>query len=89
MFRLRLHDRHVLVVGASGAGKASVFWSILAALAPLVRTGTVVLHGIDPKRMELVFAPELFTHAHDRHPRRCRRPPRATRGRDDAAGRTG
>ena len=60
-FCLRLLGRHVLVVGASGAGKASVIWSPVAALAPLVRTGTVVLHGIDPKRMELVFAPELFT----------------------------
>src|SRR5437764_42311 len=54
-YRLQLLGRHVLVVGASGAGKASVFWSILTAVAPLVRVGSVVLHGIDPKRMELVF----------------------------------
>ena len=60
VYRLRLLGLHVLVVGASGAGKASVFWSIVTALAPLVRTGSVVLHGVDPKRMELVFAPELF-----------------------------
>ncbi len=60
VYGLRLLGRHVLVVGASGAGKASVFWSIVTALAPLVRTRSVVLHGIDPKRMELVFAPELF-----------------------------
>jgi len=61
LYRLRQHGRHVLIAGASGAGKASVLWSQVAALAPLVRIGAVVLHGIDPKRMELVFAPELFT----------------------------
>jgi S-DNA-T family DNA segregation ATPase FtsK/SpoIIIE len=60
LYRLRQHGRHVLIAGASGAGKASVLWSQVAALAPLVRVGSVVLHGIDPKRMELVFAPELF-----------------------------
>jgi S-DNA-T family DNA segregation ATPase FtsK/SpoIIIE len=61
MFCLRLLGRHTLVAGASGAGKGSAIWSPILAMAPLVRSRLVELHGIDPKRMELVFAPELFT----------------------------
>jgi hypothetical protein len=61
VFCLRLLGRHTLVAGASGAGKGSALWSPILAMAPLIRAGVVELHGIDPKRMELVFAPELFT----------------------------
>jgi len=56
-YRLRLRGRHILVAGASDSGKGSVLWSLVRALAPGVVAGTVELHGIDPKRMELVFAP--------------------------------
>ena len=40
---------HVLVAGATGAGKGSVLWSLIAGLAPAVRTGQVRLCVIDPK----------------------------------------
>ncbi|HEY0640936.1 MAG TPA: FtsK/SpoIIIE domain-containing protein [Pseudonocardiaceae bacterium] len=59
---LRLLGNQVLVVGSMGAGKASVLWAVLRALAPAIRTGMVQVFGIDPKGgMELGRAPALFT----------------------------
>ncbi|WP_285501523.1 FtsK/SpoIIIE domain-containing protein [Actinokineospora sp. NBRC 105648] len=59
--RLRLLGTHVLVVGVSGAGKGSLLWSVIRAVAPAVKAGTVRLYGIDPKGgMELGQAPEVF-----------------------------
>jgi S-DNA-T family DNA segregation ATPase FtsK/SpoIIIE len=40
---------HLLVAGATGSGKGSVIWSLLFALAPAIKTGTVRVHGIDLK----------------------------------------
>ena len=58
---LRLADRHVLVAGVSDAGKSSVMWSVLRALAPWIRSGMVQVFGIDPKGgMELGRAENLF-----------------------------
>ncbi|APU18385.1 FtsK/SpoIIIE domain-containing protein [Actinoalloteichus sp. GBA129-24] len=58
---LKLLGSHVLAVGATGAGKASVVWSLLWSLAPLLRSGVVRVYGIDPKGgMELGKAPDLF-----------------------------
>jgi S-DNA-T family DNA segregation ATPase FtsK/SpoIIIE len=58
---LRLLDRHVLVAGVSDAGKSSVVWALLRALAPWIRSGRVQVFGIDPKGgMELGRAPGLF-----------------------------
>ncbi|MGH3795254.1 MAG: FtsK/SpoIIIE domain-containing protein [Pseudonocardiaceae bacterium] len=58
---LRLLDRHILVAGVSDAGKSSVVWAVLRALAPLIRRGVVQVFGIDPKGgMELGRAPRLF-----------------------------
>ncbi|MGH3673702.1 MAG: FtsK/SpoIIIE domain-containing protein, partial [Pseudonocardiaceae bacterium] len=58
---LRLLDRHVLVAGVSDAGKSSVTWAVLRALAPAIRIGLVQVFGIDPKGgMELGRAPGLF-----------------------------
>jgi S-DNA-T family DNA segregation ATPase FtsK/SpoIIIE len=58
---LRLFDRHVLVAGVSDAGKSSVMWAVLRALAPAIRAGLVQVFGIDPKGgMELGRAPGLF-----------------------------
>ncbi|UVS76333.1 FtsK/SpoIIIE domain-containing protein [Actinokineospora sp. UTMC 2448] len=58
---LRLLGGQYLTVGVQGAGKASVLWSLLWALAPAIRSGSVRVLGIDPKGgMELGQAPELF-----------------------------
>jgi S-DNA-T family DNA segregation ATPase FtsK/SpoIIIE len=58
---LRLLDRHVLVAGVSDAGKSSVMWAVLRALAPWIRSGLVQVLGVDPKGgMELGRAPDLF-----------------------------
>ena len=42
-YRLRIRGTHVLVVGATGAGKGSVLWSIITQLVPGVCDGTVRL----------------------------------------------
>ncbi|WP_156757420.1 FtsK/SpoIIIE domain-containing protein [Actinokineospora pegani] len=61
-WRLRLLGGQHLIVGVQGAGKGSVLWSVLWAIAPLIRTGAVRVVGIDPKGgMELGQAPELFS----------------------------
>ncbi len=58
---LRLADRHILVAGVSDAGKSSVVWAVLRALAPWIRSGLVQVFGIDPKGgMELGRAEGLF-----------------------------
>ena len=58
---VRLLDRHILVAGVSDAGKSSVMWAVLRALAPWIRSGLVQVFGIDPKGgMELGRAPGLF-----------------------------
>jgi S-DNA-T family DNA segregation ATPase FtsK/SpoIIIE len=61
VLRLRLLGTHVLVVGATDAGKGSVLWSIIAALAGGVRSGLVRLWVFDPKGgMELAAGIPLF-----------------------------
>ncbi|MGH4009281.1 MAG: FtsK/SpoIIIE domain-containing protein [Pseudonocardiaceae bacterium] len=58
---LRLADRHILIAGVSDAGKSSVMWAVLRALAPWIRSGLVQVFGIDPKGgMELGRAERLF-----------------------------
>jgi DNA segregation ATPase FtsK/SpoIIIE, S-DNA-T family len=53
---------HTLVAGMTGAGKASVMWSLLVGLAPAVRTGLVRLVGVDLKAgMELTHAAGMFS----------------------------
>jgi S-DNA-T family DNA segregation ATPase FtsK/SpoIIIE len=60
-YRLRLLGTHVLVVGATGAGKGSVLWSTLAAIGPAVRDRLVEVWAIDPKGgMELAAGAPLF-----------------------------
>jgi S-DNA-T family DNA segregation ATPase FtsK/SpoIIIE len=58
---LRLLGTHVLIAGATGAGKGSVIWSLLRALLPGIAGGWVKVWGLDPKRMELSFGRSLFT----------------------------
>jgi S-DNA-T family DNA segregation ATPase FtsK/SpoIIIE len=61
-WRLKVRGNHVFVVGVTGAGKGSVIWSVLRALAPFVRAGLVEVHAIDPKGgMELEFGADLFS----------------------------
>ncbi len=60
-WRLQLVGSHVLVVGATGAGKGSVIWSLLLHLAPLIRSGLVSVWAVDPKGgMELAGGRSLF-----------------------------
>ncbi|XVQ11193.1 FtsK/SpoIIIE domain-containing protein [Spirillospora sp. CA-255316] len=59
-WRLRLSGTHVLIAGATGAGKGSVIWSTVRALLPLMLAGLVEVWAIDPKRMELSFGRALF-----------------------------
>ncbi|WP_238435284.1 MULTISPECIES: FtsK/SpoIIIE domain-containing protein [unclassified Frankia] len=60
-WQLPLLGSHVLVAGATGAGKGSVLWSIVRALAPAVRAGLVEIWACDPKGgMELAAGGPLF-----------------------------
>jgi len=46
---LPVRGTHVLIAGATGAGKGSVLWSLLGGLAPEIRDGRVAVWAIDPK----------------------------------------
>lgn len=60
-YDLSLLGTHVLVVGATGAGKGSVLWSIVAALGPALRDRTAQVWALDPKGgMELGGGRLLF-----------------------------
>lgn len=59
---LRLLGTQLLIVGATGAGKSSVVWSIIRALAAAIRDGLVQTWAIDPKGgIELAPGRRLFT----------------------------
>ncbi|GAA5085613.1 S-DNA-T family DNA segregation ATPase FtsK/SpoIIIE [Thermocatellispora tengchongensis] len=70
-WRLKVHGTHVLVAGATGAGKGSVIWSTVRALLPAVRAGLVELWALDPKLMELSYGRELFGHRYAATPEEC------------------
>jgi len=57
---LRLLGSHVLIAGATGAGKGSVIWSLIRAMLPGICSGWVRVWACDPKRMELSFGRALF-----------------------------
>ena len=59
-WRLRLLSSHVLIAGATGAGKGSIIWSLIRALLPGICGGWVRVWACDPKRMELSFGRDLF-----------------------------
>ncbi|SNT58818.1 DNA segregation ATPase FtsK/SpoIIIE, S-DNA-T family [Streptosporangium subroseum] len=59
-WRLKVHGTHVLVAGATGAGKGSIIWSTIRGLLPAVRAGLVQIWALDPKLMELSFGRALF-----------------------------
>ena len=48
-WQVRIRGHHVLVAGATGAGKGSVVWSVLAGLGPAIRAGLVHVWVVDPK----------------------------------------
>jgi S-DNA-T family DNA segregation ATPase FtsK/SpoIIIE len=59
-FTLRLHGTHLLIAGATGAGKGSYLWGLVRALLPAMAAGLVRVHAADPKLMELAFGRVLF-----------------------------
>jgi S-DNA-T family DNA segregation ATPase FtsK/SpoIIIE len=60
LWLVRLHGTHLLVAGATGAGKASIIWGLIRALFPMLKARLVRLLGADPKRMELSYGREIF-----------------------------
>jgi S-DNA-T family DNA segregation ATPase FtsK/SpoIIIE len=59
---VQIAGSHLLVAGATGAGKGSVIWSIIRALAMPVHEGRVQLWCVDPKGgMELAAGAPMFT----------------------------
>ena len=57
---VRLHGTHLLIAGATGAGKASLLWSLIRAMFPLMQAGLVRVLAADPKLMELAFGRIIF-----------------------------
>ena len=57
---VKLHGTHVLVAGATGAGKASLLWGLIRAMFPLMQAGLVRVLAADPKLMELAFGRVIF-----------------------------
>ncbi|MBB2909352.1 S-DNA-T family DNA segregation ATPase FtsK/SpoIIIE [Streptosporangium becharense] len=70
-WRLKVHGTHVLVAGATGAGKGSIIWSTIRGLLPAVRAGLVQVWALDPKRMELSFGRDLFGTRYAASPADC------------------
>ena len=57
---VRLHGTHVLIAGATGAGKASLLWGLIRAMFPLLQDGLVRVLAADPKLMELAYGRAIF-----------------------------
>jgi len=57
---VKLHGTHVLVAGATGAGKASLLWGLVRAMFPLMRAGLARVLAADPKLMELAYGRIIF-----------------------------
>jgi S-DNA-T family DNA segregation ATPase FtsK/SpoIIIE len=57
---------HLLIAGASDAGKGSVLWAIVSALAAGIRDGLIQVYAFDPKQgMELAAGERLFHRFYD------------------------
>jgi S-DNA-T family DNA segregation ATPase FtsK/SpoIIIE len=68
-FLLSLSGTHILVAGSTGAGKGSVVWATLSALAVGIRDGLVDVWAIDPKGgMELGAGAGMFRRFAYRNP---------------------
>jgi S-DNA-T family DNA segregation ATPase FtsK/SpoIIIE len=57
---VKVAGTHVLIAGSTGAGKASLLWSMIRALLSLMTGGLVRVLAADPKGMELAYGRELF-----------------------------
>jgi DNA segregation ATPase FtsK/SpoIIIE, S-DNA-T family len=57
---VRLHGTHLLIAGATGAGKGSVIWSLIRAMLSLLQAGLVKVLAADPKVMELAYGRAIF-----------------------------
>ena len=57
---VRLHGTHLLIAGATGAGKGSVIWSLIRAMLGLLQAGLVRILAADPKVMELAYGRAIF-----------------------------
>jgi DNA segregation ATPase FtsK/SpoIIIE, S-DNA-T family len=57
---VRLHGTHILLAGATGAGKASLLWGLIRAMLPLMCDGLVRVLAADPKLMELAYGRVIF-----------------------------
>ncbi|MEU8381968.1 FtsK/SpoIIIE domain-containing protein [Streptosporangium sp. NPDC048865] len=68
---LKVHGTHVLVAGATGAGKGSVIWSAIRGLLPATRAGLAQVWALDPKRMELSYGRDLFGDRYAASPADC------------------
>jgi DNA segregation ATPase FtsK/SpoIIIE, S-DNA-T family len=60
LWLVRIHGTHLLIAGATGAGKASLLWSIVRALLPAMAAGLVRVWAADPKLMELAYGRAIF-----------------------------
>jgi DNA segregation ATPase FtsK/SpoIIIE, S-DNA-T family len=59
-FTMRLRGTHLLIAGATGAGKGSYLWGLIRAMLPAMAAGLVSPWACDPKLMELAFGRALF-----------------------------
>ncbi len=57
---VRLHGTHLLIAGATGAGKGSVIWSLIRAMLGAMQAGLVKVLAADPKVMELAYGRPIF-----------------------------
>jgi S-DNA-T family DNA segregation ATPase FtsK/SpoIIIE len=62
VFTIRLHGTHLLIAGATGAGKGSYLWGLVRAMLTAMTAGLVRVHACDPKLMELAFGRDMFEH---------------------------
>jgi len=60
LWLVRVHGTHVLIAGATGAGKAALLWSIVRAMLPAMAAGLVQVWAADPKLMELAYGRAIF-----------------------------
>ncbi|MEU1725353.1 FtsK/SpoIIIE domain-containing protein [Nonomuraea sp. NPDC005692] len=69
--RLKVHGTHVLIAGATGAGKGSFLWATIRGLLPAMRAGLAEVWALDPKLMELSYGQELFQGRYAADPSDC------------------